>query len=247
MTDAHREALRTEFERAAPIFAERTRSRFDQLDVVAFTGLKHVERAIEVGGGTGNFLSKFEDVADELIAVDLTEGMLREARARFQNMKVVLADGTRLPFASRSVDLTTCAQMLHHVWEPLPLLKELRRVTTDRGKVLVVDQVSTESYEQAAFMTQLEAIRDPSHAVSRPPSALKVIVKSAGLEIEDVRVVESEQRISTWMAPGEFPEDRFAMVDEFITKFGPETGMGFTKDADEWVFTRRRAMILARR
>ena len=247
MTDPHGEALRREFERAAPIFAERTRGRFDNLGVVDFVGMGRVDRVVEVGGGTGNFLSQFGDVADDLVAVDLTEAMLREARSRFPGMHTVLADGARLPFASRSVSLTTCAQMLHHVWEPLPLLKEMRRITTDGGRVLIVDQVSTESYEQAAFMTQLEAIRDPSHAVSRAPSALRVLVKSAGLDIVDLEVVEGEQRMSSWMAPGEFPPERFEQVDDFIARLGPETGMDFRKDGDDWVFTRRRAMILARR
>jgi ubiquinone/menaquinone biosynthesis C-methylase UbiE len=152
-----------------------------------------------------------------------------------------------MPFASRSVDLASCAQMLHHVPEPLPLIKGMTRVCASEGHVLIVDQAATERYEEVAFMNQLEVIRDPSHAMSRPPSALRILVQSAGLEIVDERIADSEQRMSTWMAPGEFPEERFGQVTDFIEKFGNETGMNFERDGDDWVFNRRRMMILARR
>ena len=202
---------------------------------------------IEVGAGTGNFLSLFADVADRLIGVDLTEGMLREARKRFPEMLLVRADGARLPLRSRSIDLVTTAQTLHHVPEPIPILKEMRRVCTDAGRVLVIDQAAPESYEQAAFMAQLESIRDPSHVMSRPPSAMRIMIASAGMEIVDERVVEDKQRMSKWMAPGEFPEERFAQSIDFIEKYGQETGMDFEFEDGEWTFTRRRFMALARR
>jgi ubiquinone/menaquinone biosynthesis C-methylase UbiE len=137
--------------------------------------------------------------------------------------------------------------MLHHVHDPLPLLKEMRRVATDDGGVLVVDQVAPESYERTAFMNQLEAIRDPSHATSRSRSSMRVLLQSAGLEIVEESLATSTQTMSNWMAPGEFPEERFAAVEEFIERFGQETGMGFRRENDEWAFDRHRMMFLCRR
>lgn len=239
--------LNAEFDRSAGSFAERTKGRFDHMNVVEFSRVPAGATVIEVGAGTGNFLNLFEGVAGRLIALDLTETMLRTAQKEFPTMALVVGDGARLPFASRSIDLVSCAQMLHHVPEPLPLIKEMARVCATDGHVLIVDQAATERYEEIAFMNQLEVIRDPSHAMSRPPSALKILVGAAGLEIVDERIVDSEQRMSTWMAPGEFPEQRFAQVETFIEKFGHETGMNFERDGDDWVFNRRRIMILARR
>ena len=247
MQPSRREVLHTEFERAAATFAERTRGRFDHMDVVGFSRVEKGASIVEVGAGTGNFLDLFHDVAGALVAVDLTPGMLREARVRFPEMSLVVGDGARLPLPSASFDLVATAQALHHVHEPLPTLKEMRRVVAAGGRVLVVDQAATESYEEAAFMNQLEAIRDPSHAMSRPPSAMRILVRAAGLEIVDERLVESRQSISTWMAPGEFPAERFDAVNDFIDRFGHETGMDFAKEGGEWAFTRRRIMILAER
>lgn len=242
----HDATIRAEFDRAAEKFAERTMGRFDHMDPVAFARAVPGETVVEVGAGTGNFLALFAEVAGQLIAVDLTPSMLAHAR-RHAGLHLVAGDGRRLPLRSGSVDLVASAQALHHVHDPATVVREMRRVARPGGRVLLVDQVATERYEEALMMTELELARDPSHAMSRPPSAYRMIVRAAGLEIVDERVAESEQRLSSWMWPGEFPEERIAAVSDLIGKIGHETGMGFERDGDDWVFLRRRLMLLAER
>lgn len=241
--DSRRAGISEEFTRAAAGFAERTAGRFDGMDVVGFSRVAPGDTVVEVGAGTGNFLSLFEDVSSRCVALDLTSAMLAQARERYPRLHLVKADAVRLPLASSSVELVTTAQMLHHVWRPVPVLMEMRRVAA--GRVLIVDQHAPESYEQQAFMNQLEAIRDPTHAVSRPPSAFRVMVQAAGLRIVDERSWEGESSLSRWMWPGEFPGERIAEVKDFIERFGAETGMEWRRSGDDWVFTRRRLMLLA--
>jgi SAM-dependent methyltransferase len=243
--DARRSTLRAEFERAAGHFAARTKGRFDNLGVVELARLADDETVAEIGAGTGNFLSLFEGRAARLVAVDLVPGMLEVARERLPAVEAVVADGARLPLRSASIDVVASAQALHHIAHPLPVLHEMRRVAGARGRVLVVDQAATENFEEALAMTELELVRDPSHAVSRPPSAFRIMFQAAGLRIVDERVVEDEQRFSKWMWPGEFPAERIDAVRAFIERRGAETGMGFERDGEDWVFTRRRVMILA--
>lgn len=245
MPDEHQRLISDEFARAASGFAERTAGRFDQMDVVGFSRVTPDETVVEVGAGTGNFLSLFEGHAARLVALDLTAAMLEQARVRHPSLSLVVGDGNRLPFASRSIELVASAQALHHVFKPVPFLKEMRRVCTQGGRVLIVDQAATESYEQIAFMNELEAIRDPSHATSRPPSAFRAIVMAAGLEILDERLFQDQSRFSKWMWPGEFPQERIEKTRAFVEKFGAETGMDFERDGDDWIFTRRRVMLLA--
>jgi SAM-dependent methyltransferase len=241
------QTLTAEFERVAATFAERTRGRFDHMDVVDFARVRERDTVAEIGAGTGNFLALFGGAAARLVAVDITFGMLVRARELDRPMSFVVGDGRRLPLADGSIDLVSSAQVLHHVRTPVPFLAEMRRVASRSGRVLVVDQVATERFEEAVAMNELEELRDPSHAASRPPSAFRMMMAACGLRIVDQRVVESPQRLSDWMWPAEFPEARIEAVRRFIELRGSETGMGFERDGDDYVFTRRRIMVLAER
>jgi SAM-dependent methyltransferase len=242
-----RRAVRAEFERAAEGFAERTAGRFDGLGAVAFSRIRPGATVLEVGAGTGNFLALFEGVASRRLAVDLTPGMLHVARRRHPGLELVAADGARLPLPEKSIDLACSAQALHHISRPVPILMEMRRVLAPSGRVLVVDQVAPERLEEARARNELDVIRDPTHAASRPPSAMRTVLRAAGLTIVDERIVESESRLSQWMWAGEFPPERIAAVRRFIEERGAETGMGFQPDGEDWTFRRSRMMILAAR
>lgn len=244
---ARRHVLNEEFGRTAGAFAERTQGRFDHMDVVGFARPDRSAHVLEVGAGTGNFLALFAERAGRLVAADITLGMLAEGRRRHPEVDSVAADGARLPFAAATFDLVTTAQTLHHVVEPVPFLSEMRRVVRPGGRALIVDQVAPESYEQALFMNELERLRDPSHAASRPASAMRIAVQTAGLQIDDERIVSDQSRISKWMWAKEFPAERIEVVREFIERFGHETGMEWAKDGEDYTFTRRRMMILASR
>jgi SAM-dependent methyltransferase len=245
--DPHSEAIRSEFERTASVLTARTTGRYDDMNVVEFSRLVPGGTVLESGVGTGVFLSLFQDLAGLLIGVDLTEAMLAEARRHHPNLSLVAGDGRLLPIGSQTVDLATTAQTLHHVPDPLPFLKELRRVAREDGHVLVVDQVATERYEEALIMNRIEMIRDPSHAVSRSPSTLRSLLMTAGLQIVDERLVESRSTFESWMPAREFPADRIAKTREFIDRLGGESGMNFRREGDDLAFTRRRMIFLARR
>lgn len=243
--DSHTASLKDEFGRAAALFNARTKGRFDDLGVVEFARIAGGETVVEVGAGAGNFLSLFGGRAGRLIAVDLVEAMLRKGVEEAPGLLAIVGDGYRLPLRSRSIDVVASAQAFHHIVRPVPVLQEMRRVMAANGRVLLVDQVSTESFEETAVRHELEVVRDPSHAATRPPSALRIMMRAAGLEILDERIVEGEQRLSQWMWPGEFPQERIDRVRAFVEEHGAKTGMEFRRDGDDWAFTRRRMMILA--
>ncbi|MDQ4143008.1 MAG: class I SAM-dependent methyltransferase [Actinomycetota bacterium] len=243
----NKEVLREEFNRAAGAFSQRTKNRFDKLGAVEFSQLEAGGSVLEVGAGTGNFLRHFGDVAGSLVALDLTPGMLEVGRADHPSILPVLGDGARLPFRSRSFDLVTSAQTLHHVRDAMPFLREMRRVVKDEGSVVIVDQVATERYEEIAFRDQLEVLRDPSHAVSRAPSSFLVMIQAAGMSVIEERILTSRSKLSEWMWPGEYPVQRIDAVRDFIERFGHETGMEWEREGDDWSYTRRRLMVRARR
>lgn len=242
--DNHRSRVQEEFSRTAASFGERTLGRFDHMGVVDFSRAEPGSAVMEVGGGTGNFLSLFATVVSKLIAVDLTEAMLLQARRLHPGLDLVIGEGEAIPLRDESVDLSTCAQMIHHVPDPVPLLMELGRVT--RKHVLVVDQISTENASETSFMSESEVLRDPSHAASRPPSAYRSLLAAAGLEVIDEAIRENEDTFSSWMRADEFPAERVEAVRLFVEEHSGDMGMDWRMVDGEWRFTRRRIMLLAR-
>lgn len=213
------------------------------MDVLGFSEAEPGASVVEIGTGTGNFLVLFSEVASILVGVDLTPSMLLEARKLHGITALLVADGANLPLKDKSFSIVACAQMLHHVPEPGPLLREMGRVA--EGRVLVVDQVSTEDPAEIAAMNELEILRDPSHAASRSPSELRRLLADAGLEVIKERGLEISNTFSNWMAREEFPDKRIESVLRFIEQRGEETGMDFREEGGELVFTRRRMMLLA--
>ncbi|HEX2240850.1 MAG TPA: class I SAM-dependent methyltransferase [Actinomycetota bacterium] len=239
------QTIQKEFERAAAYFTERTQGRFDSLDVVNFSRIQSGARVLEVGVGTGSFLQLFAGRAGSLVGVDLTFAMLEQGSREKPDLQLVVGDGNGLPFRSQSFDLVASAQTFHHIARPVPVLREMARVVAAHGRVLVVDQVAPEHYEEMVAMTELETLRDPSHAASRSPSAMRLLIQAAGLELIDERIVSTRESLTQWMWPGEFPLERIGAVRDFVAKRGPETGMAFESDGDDYTFERRRMALLA--
>lgn len=242
----HKSLIKDEFEKTAEAFAERTKGRFDELDVVAFARARPGWKIVEVGGGTGNFLQLFEPIASVALVVDLTPGMLLQAKRRFPWMGLVAGEAEKIPLASGSIDLVCSAQMFHHVFEPIPIIREMGRVAGLHGSVLIVDQTAGEDPEEQRWLTELEIVRDPSHAVSRSASQYRELVTESGLEIVDEKLHEVQNRFSQWMWRAEFAEERIEKVQKFLEEHGSKVGLDFSRVGDDWTFNRKRILILAR-
>lgn len=238
----HQQAVQEEFSRTAEAFADRQRRRYRILDPVAFSRVEPGQRVLEVAAGAGTFLAAFHPIASLTVALDLTRAMLEVARRDHPWIGCVIGDGARLPFADASFDVVACASAVHHFPDPLPILTEMARVS--RGRVMIVDQFATEAPGEAEAMTELERLRDPSHAWSRPVSEQRRLFEAAGLRVVDERRDEHDERVSSWTNPREFPPHRIAAVRGFIADRGGETGMDLRPDGDDWIFRRRMVELL---
>jgi ubiquinone/menaquinone biosynthesis C-methylase UbiE len=243
----HAAVVREEFERAASGFARRTVGRFDHLDVVAFSRAPQGSSVIEVGAGTGNFLSLFAPIAARLVATDLTPGMLRVARELHALAQLVCGDGARLPFADASFDLVTSAHAMHHIPEPVAVLREMARIVAPRGHVLVVDLTAADDRDAAARADEVMTIRDPSHARSLTTGEMRAALEESGMTVVDHRIVDRRGLVSNWMWPGEFPEERIAEVRAYVERHWHEIGMDLQPEGDDFTYLDRRQMFLAAR
>jgi demethylmenaquinone methyltransferase/2-methoxy-6-polyprenyl-1,4-benzoquinol methylase len=102
-------------------------------------------RTLDIGTGTGRgafaLARRFPEA--EIVGVDLSKGMLEEARRKTPDdlasrVRFEEADAERLPFANESFDLVTLANMI-------PFFDELDRVLAPGGWVLITFSAGPET------------------------------------------------------------------------------------------------------
>src|SRR4051794_38628348 len=83
-------------------------------------------RVLDVGCGVKPYYPYFAAVASEYVGVDVVENPAAE----------LVGPVEALPVADGSFDLVLCTQVLEHCDDPAQAVRELRRVTAPRGRVL---------------------------------------------------------------------------------------------------------------
>jgi len=110
---------------------------------VAWLDLKVGHQILDVGCGTGGMargLALLTGSAGRVVAVDLSDTMLEEARARsesFANLEFVKADVHQLPFADASFDRCHARNVFEVVDDPAQALGEMTRVLRPGGVIVI--------------------------------------------------------------------------------------------------------------
>lgn len=98
-------------------------------------------RVLEIGCGTGINTSWLREHADEVVALDSSEGMLAEARRRVAGPKArfVVADVTQGWPVEPGFDLVVATLVLEHVRDLRPVFREARRVLATGGTLYIAE------------------------------------------------------------------------------------------------------------
>ena len=100
---------------------------------------------LEVAIGSGLNLPHYPDAVTRAVGVDLSSGMLGQARRRARDLGRAIAlvegDAQRLPFADASFDTVAISLALCTVPEPEVALRELARVCRPEGRVVLLEHV----------------------------------------------------------------------------------------------------------
>jgi SAM-dependent methyltransferase len=109
-------------------------------------GLGQGGRALDAGCGTGRALPMLRAAvgpAGTVVGVDLTPEMLATAAAygRLAHATLVMADAGRLPLGPATIDAVLAAGLLPHLDDPAAALRELARVTSPGGRLVLFHPV----------------------------------------------------------------------------------------------------------
>lgn len=125
------------------------------------------DRVLDLATGGGHTALALASFARHVTACDVTEPMLGAARgllrARGAAATFVAGDVEALPFRDGAFDVVTCRIAAHHFADVAAAVREVRRVLRPGGSFLLQDILGHDDAEAAAFITEVERRRDPSH------------------------------------------------------------------------------------
>jgi ubiquinone/menaquinone biosynthesis C-methylase UbiE len=103
----------------------------------ALVTAKKPDRTLEVGCGTGHWLSALRDFVPHLYGLDYSFKMLHKAFERESRNGLVRATADFLPFRNAAFDLIFCVNAIHHFDGIDRFIAEARRLLR-RGRTLAV-------------------------------------------------------------------------------------------------------------
>ncbi len=103
---------------------------------------------LDVGAGTGFLTEGAAKIARKVIALDFSEAMMSEARAKLpqRNIEFKIANVEQIPLPNTSVDAVIGNMVLHHCPSPNAAVREMARVLVPGGR-LVLSDLQEHGYE----------------------------------------------------------------------------------------------------
>lgn len=159
---------------------------------------KTVNKVLDIGTGTGDFLKILNDVfgnSAQLIGVDPGEHWLKEARTRLQDdhIEFLRMSGEELQFDDNSFDVVSISNALHHLENREQALNEMKRVVHPDGWI-IVNEVSdgdlNEAQENQKMLHHFKSFVDRLHGISHRQTFTKEEVVEI-IEQNDIQIVYS--------------------------------------------------------
>ena len=154
------------------------------------------DAVLELGCGTGTFSEAVAPLVKDLIATDMSEPMLKQARAKLgehSNVEFERRDAYETAFDDAMFDAVLMVNLLHIVHDPTLILQESSRVLKNDGKVVVADVTSQGTPILAGIQLGLRYMR----RWGRPPASnrnisldeLVRLTQEAGFLVKDEALV----------------------------------------------------------
>jgi SAM-dependent methyltransferase len=96
------------------------------------------ERVLDIACGTGEWLRAGLEQGARISGIDISYKALRSAEQHLPKGCFVQGSAEYLPYAANSFDLVTCFGALEHFADKNAALKEMKRVLTENGRVVIL-------------------------------------------------------------------------------------------------------------
>lgn len=156
-------------------------------------------RILEAGCGTAHWLAALRPVTAQLVGLDYSAGMLRQARQNRAGLQLVQASADRLPFAARTFDLVYCVDAIHHFPEPQRFINQAMQVLRPGGALAILSNDPHDPRNSWYAYDYFEGMLATDLQRFQPQSTLHAWMQNAGFE--RLRTAEVEHLDETRSGP----------------------------------------------
>jgi SAM-dependent methyltransferase len=228
MAGMYEESIRAEFTPQTEVF-----SRAGALRQAAVLGavldaipLDPRARWLEVACGAAMVGRSLAPRVGSVHGVDLTPAMAERAReeaaaADLENAEFSLGDATALEFEDAGFDGAVTRFSFHHIPAPQRALEEMARVVRSGGYLVVADHARDEDPDVAAWVEEIERLRDPSHWACLTPQRMRAIGDAAGLTLDQEQLIPFELDFEDWRDRSSGGPAAASLIDRLLDEAPP--------------------------
>jgi len=168
-------------------------------------------RVLDLGCGGGHVSYRAALHVREVVACDITPGMLEAVTSRAEelqlaNIRTQQAAAETLPFAAESFDFVLSRFSAHH-WHGFEAgLREARRVLKPSGMAMFVDVMAPADPLCDTYLQAMEVLRDASHVRNYSLAEWAGALARSGFGVESVTTRKLRMEFSVWVARTATPE-----------------------------------------
>ncbi len=153
--------------------------------LVEHSGATAADTVLDVACGPGLVVAAFAKVCRHVTGIDLTPAMIEKARKHaaalaLTNVDWHIGNVLPLPFSDAAFSLVVSRFAFHHFPDPRAVMREMARVATRPGRVLVADMAASDDPRRADALNRMERLRDPSHTRALTLAELRALFADVG-------------------------------------------------------------------
>jgi DNA gyrase subunit B len=176
-------------------------------------GIRGGETVLDLATGTGLVAKQFHGKVAEVIGLDISPDMTRQASAHVD--RLLISPVESIPLAPESVDVCVCRQGLQFVDLP-KAISEVARVLRPGGRA-VFCHLYAYGDADAADAFKIQALRNPSRVNFFKPGTLEPVLESRGLSVTETVRYLSRESVNQWVDHGAATEaERRAIKDAYL-------------------------------
>ena len=100
---------------------------------------KNFQKCLDIGCASGYMVSEVSKhyPKAKYVGVDSYDKVIRHAKKNYTHINFKVANAEDLPFKKEEFDLLICYETIEHITNPLKALKEMKRVLTNEGTLIL--------------------------------------------------------------------------------------------------------------